>query len=62
MDKNKPAALPRKGRTPHKSMNLNIPLDLYNQMVEGAGLKKGEVTPFIIKAIEEKLDREKPAK
>lgn len=41
---------------------LNIPTDLYNRMLTEAGLTWGKVTPFILEAIREKLDREKGRK
>lgn len=37
---------------------LNIPKDLYARMLSEAGLTYGHVTPFILEAIKEKLDRE----
>ncbi len=51
--------LPKKGRAEVKSKRLEIPMPVYNRMIEEAGLGWGEVTPFIIEAIKEKLDREK---
>ena len=59
--------LPRKGKTPVVKVTLNVPQDLYNKMVkEGKlnedsepGLGWGELTAFINKAIEEKLERQK---
>jgi len=50
--------LEKKGRSPVVSRLLNIPEPLFERLVNEAGLKKGELTPFIIKAIEEKLDRD----
>lgn len=56
----KPPKLPRKGRSPVHVINLKVPLQVYRSMIEGANLKWGEVTPFIVEAIREKLQRDFP--
>jgi hypothetical protein len=48
-----------KDTAPVHSFSLRIPLALYERMVKEGGLTWGDVTPFILSAIREKLDRQK---
>jgi hypothetical protein len=60
--KNKPKLPKGDAKTPVHPHLLNIPLDLYERMITKAGLKWRKVTPFIVEAITEKLDRMKQEK
>jgi hypothetical protein len=60
MEKNK---LPRNTKPKDKrQFHLEIPDDVWQRMVEEAGVTWGRTTKFILEAITEKLDRQKTAK
>lgn len=41
-----------------RQFHLDIPEDIWKRMVESGAARWGKTTKFILKAIEEKLDRE----
>jgi hypothetical protein len=45
--------------TPRHFFPLRIPILLYERMIAEGNLRWGDVTPFILSAIREKLDRQK---
>lgn len=58
-NKVKKARLPRIAEAgPRHRFLLLIPIALYNRMIEEHGLRWGKMTPFILQAITEKMERD----